>query len=229
MDNQNLLRILRFLKNRIRLFLFIGIGFLLGGALFIVYQIYDESRNLKEQERFTKMLQEPAFAVAGTDRGTKEGLDLAIEKLREYEAETSGRPAKLRSKVYLLGFLEKQGNWQGGQEMAEILAGEVRLPELKAFFYFRAGVLAENNGDHEAAETFFEQAESFIPEDSPLLKSKIVLSRLRARQALNQDYQDILQDFSKGSIENVSADVLAEILVYSLLTEEQNADSVEKN
>ena len=186
------------------------------GLLVVAYLLLREYQYREAYTHFFSMVKQPIFSVAGTDKGTEQALDLAIEKIEDHEQQFTGDKAQIRAKIYLINYLAKKKAWGDAEKNCRIVAKMVSLPELKAYFYFRSGMFAEQEKDFIQAKDSFAQAGKYF-RDGHVLKATALLGEIRARRALKEGSKDLVDAIY--AMENTSDEIRARALFYHLSDE----------
>ncbi len=145
---------------------------LIGGAVvalllvgYIFYAVWAESRREANLIAFEELLDEPVMSAGS---GAE---DIAIEKLDAYIAEHSGSDARRRAELEKLKYLEETGDFAGAGRICMDTANAVGTPELKSYFFLRAGFYYEKADKYAPAQAAYRDAAQFMRDDKSLMKA----------------------------------------------------------
>ena len=113
--------------------------------VFILYTSWYDTRESKSQIAFQELLEEPTLNVkAGSS-------EISIEKLDAYSKKYSFEKAKLRALLYKQRYLLKEKKYKELVTTLLEIGDKAKNPEIKALFYMKAGLYAENLKDYKRA------------------------------------------------------------------------------
>ena len=136
------------------------------------YTAWLEHRESQSLISFRKLMKEPPMNIQS---GSPE---IALEKLTEYGKEHRHRKARLRGMLYQLQYLEKEKKFRTMAQLCIKIGDELESPELRASFYLRGALHAENLGLYEKAEKAYRLAAKNIHKKNEL-KAKALLGQSR--------------------------------------------------
>ena len=155
------------------------------------YTAWSQHIESKSQISFHELLQEPTMNF------TDGAPEIAVEKLAKYTEAFSHTDAYLRSQVYRLHFLAKAKKWGEAGELCLDLAKQLATPELRAYFYFRAGLYLEMAGNYRSAEQAYKSAGADIAKKNSLKATALfnqgrMLVTLEQKEQAQEVFKEIL-------------------------------------
>lgn len=132
---------------------------------YIFYYVWAESRREANLIAFEKLLDEPVMSAGS---GAEQ---LAVEKLDAYIAEHSGSDAQRRANLYKLQYLEETGDFAEAGRICMDTANDMSTPELKSYFFLRAGFYFEKAEKFAPAQAAYRDAAQFMRDDKSVMKA----------------------------------------------------------
>ena len=167
---------------------------------YIIYSLYAEEREQASLKAFEELLNEPVMTPGSGAEA------IALEKLDEYMANYSHATASRRARVKSLALLEAEEKWKEAAETAMSLGDELSAPELRSYFYTRAGFSFEQAGSSAFAANAFSRAvqnmreENFLQATARFGEGR-ALSELGKTEEAQQVFDAILDNDSQGYAE----------------------------
>ena len=143
---------------------------------YIAWYDHRESQSLIS---FRKLMKEPTM---DSESGSSE---IAIEKLREYAKQYGHKNARLRAMLYQLQYLEKEKKFGTMAKLCLKIGDNLETPELKANFYLRGALHAENLALYKNAAKGYGLAAKAI-KDKNELKAQALLGQARMLRILGK-------------------------------------------
>ena len=141
----------------------------LGGLGYVAWRDHRETQSLVS---FRKLMKEPTMDIKS---GSPE---IALEKLKEHGKRYSHKNARLRAMLYQLQYLEKEKKFGAMAEICLEIGDNLETPELRANFYLRGALHAENLASYKSAEKGYRLAAKVI-KDQNEFKAKALFGQGR--------------------------------------------------
>lgn len=145
----------------------------------ISYNIYSENRETAAREAFEELVGDPRL---GEDvESTAPGARL----LQTYREEHPIESARRRSFVYEMDLYRTAGEYEKAADVAGQLVDELEMPELRAYYAYRAAVNYEKSQKFEKAAEFYTRMLEFVGEE-PYMKALALFGQGRSYNQLGK-------------------------------------------